>query len=459
MYWERRKRASAKNFLGQSYRPRQCRRGAFAERMKDDPAQQRLDRDLLVASAALGMATTSLLFPSATILATVSLPLSLFVFVPTFATAYRSLRQERRITNPVLVTTRLGVCVVMNFYGIAALDAFLFSVAQRWNGRSRQAWSQTLDTLFAEQPEWETRHFLEQAVGQTTSMEQQAQASANRMAPFMLTAFVVTLPFYGANRAASFLMTGFGAHLQTLGPTTLHEVLRQAAEQGIVVKNGRLLETATLSNVLLLDAKLLLPQADKQSLLYALRQQLAAAQEVDTHAIKIMAVGVPQPWLTEAGVDEVIPPTEKTAVLAQLQAAGQRVCYVGDGLTEADIMAQAHLSVSLNGLATAAEDAAQVILLDGDLATLQQFFAGATHFQQQQALNLSTPIWFDFVDISTTVIAHLGLLYSTLFNYSGLLWRTWGAKRPFFPNSQTPEAAEPFSADHTRQLIESQSAS
>jgi hypothetical protein len=207
-----------------------------------------------------------------------------------------------------------------------------------------------------------------------------------------------------------------------------------------VIKDGRSLETAVLSNVLLLDAELLLAQANKQSLLSAIRQQLAAAQEVDD--IKVYAVGVAQPWVAAAGIDEVISSADRAATIAQLHAAGQRVCYVGDGLADADIMAEAHLSISLNGLATAAEDTAQVILLDGNLTTLQQFFAGASHFQRQQALNLSTPIWFDLADVSTTVIAHLGLFYSTLFNYSGLLWRSRGAKRPFFPESQTQEKAD-----------------
>lgn len=454
MYWPR--RTPVKNLLGQSYHPRRRRQEVFVEQMKSDPAQVWLDRDLLIASTALGMATTSLLFPSATVLATVSLPLSLFVFVPTFKVAYRTLREEQRITNPVLVTTRLGVCVVMNFYGIAALDAFLFSVAQKWNGRSRQKWTQTLDNVFAQQPASEIRQHLEQVAAQKTSAQQRGEASANQMAPWMLGAFVVTLPFYGANRAASFLMAGFGAHLPTLGPTTVQEFMRQALEQGMVVKNGRSLETATSSTVLMLDASLLLEQADKQTLLDAIRQQLAAAQEIANEDIKIVVVGTPQSWLAAAGVDEIIPSADRAATVATLQAAGQRVCYVGDGLADAEIMAEARLAISLNGLATAAEDAAQVILLDGNLTTLHRFFAGAAQLQQQQALNLSTPVWFDLADVSTTVVAHLGLFYSTLFNYSGLLWRTRGAKRPFFPKSQAQMEIDHPVKDKARLLVDIQ---
>ncbi|MEM7113895.1 MAG: hypothetical protein AAF614_15780 [Chloroflexota bacterium] len=424
-------------------------RPSFIARLQGRPAQRRTNRDLAISSLALGISTTSFFLPAATVFAPISLPLSLFVFVPTFKLAYQSLREEWRVTNPVLTTTRLGVCVVMNFHTIAALDAFLFSMAQKWQSRSQLTWAQRMDALFVDRPAEETavmRPLLEQAVQQESGMQQRGNASANRMAPWMLGAFVVTLPFYGANRAASFLMTSFGAHMQSLSPTTLHEFMRQAAERGIVVKNGRSLETANQCDVLIIDAKLLNIHSDNHARVNAIRQQLAAAQGVSRDEIALYLIDSLPKWDAQT-----IARAEKTAVIAQLQQGGRRICYVGDGLTDAEVMNSVELSISLNGLPTIVDDAAHIVLLNRDLATVEQFFAGTAALQHKQSFNFAAPIGFDFVDISTTVFVHLGLLYSTMFNYSGLLLSTGQAKRPFFPDNEldNEDAIEPASEETT----------
>ena len=47
-----------------------------------------------------------------------------------------------------------------------------------------------------------------------------------------------------------------------------------------------------------------------------------------------------------------------------------------------------------------------------------------------------TPIGFDLLDITTTLFVHLGLFYSVLFNYAGLLLSAANARMPLQPRMQ-----------------------
>lgn len=68
-------------------------------------------------------------------------------------------------------------------------------------------------------------------------------------------------------------------------------------------------------------------------------------------------------------------PQQKAAIIEDLIKEGRGVCYVGDGINDAIALQTAQVSVSMSGASTVATDAAQVVLLDGDLAQLPTFFA------------------------------------------------------------------------------------
>ena len=69
-------------------------------------------------------------------------------------------------------------------------------------------------------------------------------------------------------------------------------------------------------------------------------------------------------WFADTG------PEQKADKVRALQAAGRRVCFVGDGINDALALRQADASVSLRGATTVATDAAQVVLMDDDLTQL-----------------------------------------------------------------------------------------
>ncbi len=121
------------------------------------------------------------------------------------------------------------------------------------------------------------------------------------------------------------------------------------------------------------------------------------------------------------GLDEYfynILPQDKAALVRRLQAAGRRVCFVGDGINDAPAMKQAHCSISLHGASTAASDTAQVLLLEPSLAKLPRLLDAAQ--SQQTHLKQVLGYWAAYGVLNSyfNVVLRIGVLPSTLF-YAG----------------------------------------
>jgi Cu2+-exporting ATPase len=87
----------------------------------------------------------------------------------------------------------------------------------------------------------------------------------------------------------------------------------------------------------------------------------------------------------EIGADDYyaeVLPAGKAALVAQLQKAGRKVCFVGDGINDAVALKQANVSISLRSATTAATDTAQIVLMDESLTALGPLFALANAFDR-----------------------------------------------------------------------------
>lgn len=63
-------------------------------------------------------------------------------------------------------------------------------------------------------------------------------------------------------------------------------------------------------------------------------------------------------------------PEGKAQHIADLQAAGHKVCFIGDGINDSVALQKADVSVSLHGAATIAQDTADIVLMTPDLMHL-----------------------------------------------------------------------------------------
>lgn len=102
-------------------------------------------------------------------------------------------------------------------------------------------------------------------------------------------------------------------------------------------------------------------------------------------------------------------PEQKAALVAQLQTAGRRVCFVGDGINDAIALKQANVSISLRGASTIATDTAQIVLTDATLQELEQVFVLAKAFDANMRANLWTTLVPGYICIGGVFFFGMGL--------------------------------------------------
>ncbi|MBX3012984.1 MAG: hypothetical protein KF832_15820 [Caldilineaceae bacterium] len=285
------------------------------------------------------------------------------------------------------------------------------------------------------------RTLLEETPTHTTYAQAWGEQQANRMAPRMFAAFFLTLPLLGVNHAAAFLCTGFGAHMRTLGPLAVRRFIGQAAQAGLLIKDPRALEAANLVNTVIFNADLLADptlRGQAKTLLHHLRQRPWLMEGITPHRFAAYVLvkndeEAARQLVAEVGLDDyLLEPSSlgQATLVERLQTGGRRICYVGQGETDAPVMQKASVAIALRALATAQTTPAHVLLLDNNLLAIESFFRFATAFGAKQGVSLLAPIGLDILDLFTTLVLQFGLIYSVLFNYSGLLLGAFYANAP-----------------------------
>lgn len=113
---------------------------------------------------------------------------------------------------------------------------------------------------------------------------------------------------------------------------------------------------------------------------------------------------------TELGIEHYfagVLPGAKADLVAQLQAAGHKVCFVGDGINDAIALRKADVSVSLRGATTAATDTAQVVLMKADLRQLHELFTLAQALEKNIAVNFGIATLFSLLSGSGILFLNL----------------------------------------------------
>jgi cation transport ATPase len=85
-------------------------------------------------------------------------------------------------------------------------------------------------------------------------------------------------------------------------------------------------------------------------------------------------------------VSQVLP-EDKSNLIKELQAAGKKVCFVGDGINDSIALQTADVSVSMKGATDIATTVAQVVLMSGDLEQVVELFDLADQFEHYMRIN------------------------------------------------------------------------
>ncbi|MEZ4868188.1 MAG: heavy metal translocating P-type ATPase [Caldilineaceae bacterium] len=123
-------------------------------------------------------------------------------------------------------------------------------------------------------------------------------------------------------------------------------------------------------------------------------------------------------------------PQDKAQIIADLQAAGRSVCFVGDGINDSIALKKANVSISLRGATTVATDTAQIVLMDGTLEKLPLLFSVSQQFHTTMQRNVTLSIIPAVFCVAGVFVLHWGLLSAFLIYNLGLLTGLLNSSQP-----------------------------
>ncbi len=124
-------------------------------------------------------------------------------------------------------------------------------------------------------------------------------------------------------------------------------------------------------------------------------------------------------------------PMEKADIVAQLQAQGRRVCFIGDGINDLVAMQKAEVSISLSGASSIATDVADIIMMDGSLDNLDKLFGISSDLNRNLKTSLGFTVLPAVINLSGILLADIGYTTALVVKNTSFLFGLGNASRFF----------------------------
>ena len=135
-------------------------------------------------------------------------------------------------------------------------------------------------------------------------------------------------------------------------------------------------------------------------------------------------------------------PEDKADLIAQLQQAGKKVCFIGDGINDAIALKRADVSISLRGASTIAMDTAQIVLLDESLHQLLPLFRLADALDTNMKVNFALTIIPSVVTLCGIYFLQFGIFPAAMMASLGFGLGLGNAMLPRLRQSQSLDRAK-----------------
>jgi heavy metal translocating P-type ATPase len=119
----------------------------------------------------------------------------------------------------------------------------------------------------------------------------------------------------------------------------------------------------------------------------------------------------------ELGMDRYyynVLPENKAKIVEKMQAQGDIVGFIGDGINDSLAMKKAHVSISLTGASSVATDIAQVVLMKGNLAQLLDLLALSRHLHTNLQKTIGLLVFSATANLGSLFAFNIGLFTSVV---------------------------------------------
>ena len=271
------------------------------------------------------------------------------------------------------------------------------------------------------------RHVFDNSALYAADVELRGKTLADRFALPGVVLGALAYPFGGLNAVLAVIMMSPCYNMRLFGLLTVMDFLQTAAHEGVLIKDGRVLEQVDKIDTLLLDLTSLLvtDESGDVTLRVGVLEGVHAlhAQGITLWLVATEAAAVTEQWAAQLGITHSISnamPQDKAELMQRLQADNRFVAYVGDGIRDAIPMKLAQVAISLNGMGTLAQDTAQVILLDQNLQDLHNLFNFAQQFEGSMRRSLLLTTAPNAVSIGGTFLNVVGFATSIGIFYAAM---------------------------------------